>query len=99
MAEGDAAGLLTATVADQAYFNIQPGAGIEWCIHNIAHGANCTLYLTNGTTYIQMDTGTGAGAWINQTYFVSNTLYVAVKNTSGGNADFGCIGVITKATA
>jgi len=98
MAAGESAGLITATVANDTYFVIQPGAGIEWCIHNIAHSANCTLYLTNGTTYIQMDTGTGAGAWINQVFFISNTLYIAVKNTSGGNADFGAIGVITKST-
>lgn len=96
MAAGDAAVQLTATVANDAYFVIQPGSGIEWCVHTIAHSAACTLYITNGTTYIQIDTDTAAGAWINQTFFINNTIYLAVKNTSGSTADFASTGVITK---
>lgn len=96
MAAGDAAVQLTATIANDAYFNIQPGTGIEWCIHTIAHSAACTLYITNGTAYIQMDTDTTAGAWIDKTFFITNSIYLAVKNTSGSSADFAYTGVVTK---
>lgn len=95
MAAGDAVGLVQSRAASE-YMLVQPGSGSEYCIHNIVHAANCELYLTDGTNDVLFDTGSGNGGWIGQTFFVTYSRYLKVKNISAGAALFGYTGVQTK---
>lgn len=96
MAAGDAISHIESVTATTGIMAIQPGSGVEWCIHNIAVGEACTLCLTDGTNDVEIDTMTAPGGWINQVWFLTNTCYLRVKNTSASAAYFGYTGVVTK---
>jgi hypothetical protein len=97
MAVGDVTSAYSNDLADDGYMSIQPGAGVEWVIHNIYCGDDAEIYWFDGTNYLLFYTVTGAN-WITGIFsHVTNTIYIKVKNVSGGTADFGYDGVITKA--
>lgn len=97
MVAGDAVNGVSASVAAAGNYLIQPGAGIEWCIHNIFAGQNCDIYFVNGATEIKFDSMAATGAWIGQTYFLTNTYYLKIVNTHATVAGyFGYTGVQTK---
>lgn len=83
------------SVDASAYMDIKPGAGVEWCVHNIIAGAACELYISNGTNEVKFDTQIANSGWINQAWFLKNTVYLRVKNTSAGAAYFGYTGIIS----
>jgi hypothetical protein len=96
MAAGDAIDNIPAQVAASGSCDIKPGAGVEWCVHNIFCGQNCTLYFTDGTHDIAFDSMTAPGAWIGQTFFITSSYYLKITNTSASSGYFGWSGVQTK---
>jgi hypothetical protein len=83
-----------ASVANNAYLTMQPGAGAEWTIDSIATASvTCTLYMTDGSNDVIMDV---TGSWTNLNIRVTNTYYLRVKNTSGGTVYMGFSGWVSK---
>lgn len=96
MAAGDAIDGVSASVAASGNCVIQPGAGVEWCVHNVFCGQNCDVYFVNGSVEIKFDSMTAPGAWIGQTFFLTNSYYLKIVNTSASAGYYGWTGVQTK---
>jgi hypothetical protein len=100
MAAGDAVIPAASSIAAGAYLAIQPGAGVEWCVHNILAGlASCELSFYDGTNIIIIDTqgtSTTGNGWVNQVYFVNNSCYLRLKNNESTARLFSFTGVVTK---
>jgi len=84
------------SIAAAGFLAIQPGAGIEWVIHNIYHASKVELYFYDGTNSILVDSDTGNGRWSWEEFHVTNTKYLRVKNTDAAAQLVGFDGVITK---
>jgi len=69
------------SIAAGAYLDIQPGAGVEWVIHNIYHESDIQLELYDGTNSLIFDTDAGAGIYAKYAFHVKNTIRIRVKNT------------------
>jgi len=84
------------SVAAGAYLSIQPGAGVEWTIHNISVpiGTSAELYKYNGTNEILVDSNP-SGGWSGEFFHNTNSIYYRVKNTSASTAYFGYDGIIS----
>lgn len=95
MAAGDAKCALT-SVASGAYLDIQPSVGEEWAVHQLFHGAEAELYWSDGTNQILVASDTAEGAWLNNFFRCTNTLYLRIKNTNAGSKYQGYNGVQTK---
>jgi len=94
MALGDVQSTI-ASVANNSFLNVQPGAGVEWVIHNFHHAGGAELQFFDGTNFILLDTDTEGGVW-SGAFHVTNLVYYRVKNTSGGTVNLGYDGVQTK---
>lgn len=96
MAAGDAVCSDVTSISDTAYMTIQPGAGVEWVIHNISvpNDKAVELYYYNGTNEIKVDANTGG--WIGYFFHCNNTRYYRVKNVSGGAVYMAYDGMQTK---
>lgn len=86
----------TTSKDDDAYLDVQPGAGAEWVIHNIYYAGAAELYKYDGSNTILFDTTTAGGAHLNVQIHVNNTDYLRIRNVSGGAAIVGYDGIITK---
>lgn len=95
MAVGDVASGLS-SVAQDAYLDIQPGAGVEWVIHNIYHESNIQLEFYDGANSLVFDTATGAGVYAKFAFHMTNSIRVRVKNTAAAAKLIGYDGVVTK---
>ena len=95
MAVGDAVSGY-ASVANNGTTTIQPGASIEWLIHTLfsESGAQLTVQMTDGTDKT-VDVLAG-GSVHGLTWRLTNSIYMKIKNTSGGTVYIGYQGVITK---
>lgn len=98
MAIGDAVVVASTSVANNAYLTIQPGAGIEWVIHNVhvPNTAAIEMYMTDGTNDILTDKNTGG--WLGYFMHLTNAQYMKIKNVSGGSIYMKYDGIITKST-
>jgi hypothetical protein len=97
MARGDVISALT-SVASAGYLTIQPGAGVEWVIHNIYHEYDITVELYDGTNSLVFTTEQGAGAMAYYAFHLNNTRYLRVKNTHASLAKLiGYDGIVTSA--
>jgi len=76
--------------------DIQPGAGVEWVIHNIYHEAEVELYFADSTSDLLFDTDASYGAWTGMFFHVNETRYLTVKNTNAASKYIGYDGIITK---
>jgi len=83
------------SVADTASLTIQPGTGAEWLIKNIYFGGAVELYRTDGTNAIKIDADPSAGR-LSGSWLLTNGVYLALKNVSGGAAYLGYDGMVTK---
>lgn len=95
MAQGDVVAE-TASVANGAYMDIQPGAGAEWIIHNLYWAGAVELYKYDGTDTIKFSSDTAFGALMGTIINISNAHYLRIKNVSGGAIICGYDGVISK---
>lgn len=90
MAKGDAVGDLQSVNAD-AVLTIQPGAGIEWIIHNVYHADSVEIYLVEGANELLFDSDTAKGSWSAFFFHLTNSHYMKVKNTVNAIAMLGAI--------
>jgi len=87
---------LTASVAAQDFLAIQPGAGVEWVIHNVHHEAGAELHFYDGTNTIVVMTDAAGGSWTGLALHATNTKYYRIKNTDAAAKHLGYDGVQTK---
>jgi hypothetical protein len=83
------------SVADTAFLVFQPAGSSEIVLHNIyvPQGSAVELYWSNGTNDILIDSGTES---YNDFHFhCTNTVYIRVKNVSGGSIRLGGDGMYT----
>ena len=95
MAVGDVTSALS-SVANNAYLDIQPAAGVEWVVHNLYHKGSAELYISDGSNEIKVMADTSESGWLGYYLHCNNTLYYRIKNISGGAIYLGYDGVITK---
>jgi len=97
MASGDAVNGLS-SVAGSAYLSIQPGAGVEWIIHNILVPDGSTsgveVYAWTGATYILIATITSS--MLTHNFHITNTYYLKLKNLAAGALYLGYDGIVVK---
>lgn len=75
--------------------DILPPAGQEWEIHVMWHGADGKLKFGDGTSWIALEL-TGEGTEEQLKYSITDAFYLQLENTSGADAHFGYMGVVTK---
>lgn len=95
MAAGDVYSPAIATITS-GNFDMQPAAGVEVVIHNIAHSASANLIFTDGTNSIVIDTQTGAGSWASMFLHCTNTRFYRVTSVGSVSNIVGCDGMTTK---
>ena len=95
MAKGDAVASVSSVNA-AAIKTIQPGAGVEWIIHNIAHEAEVELYMVEGANKLLFDASATKGSWSAYFFHATDTVYLEVKNTNAGAKLIGYSGIVSK---
>jgi hypothetical protein len=75
---------------------IQPGAGIEWIIHNIYHDADVELRIVEGANKLLFDSSAVKGSWSGHFFHLTNTNFLEVKNTNAGAKLVGYDGIVSK---
>lgn len=95
MTKGDTVASLSSVNA-AATKTIQPGAGIEWIIHNIYHDAEVELYVVEGGNELLFDDAAAKGGWSAYFFHLTNTHYLKVKNTNAGTKLIGYDGIVSK---
>lgn len=95
MAAGDVFNQGVSTITSTP-FAIQPASGAEVVIHNITHSASATLQFYDGTSSIDVDTQTGAGAWMGMFLHCTNGKYYRVSSVGNASNNVCCDGVQTK---
>ena len=96
MAAGDVYNQGITPVALDAYFNIQPAAGVEVVIHNIGHSTDAVLEYFDGTTAVEIDAQIGKGSWMGMFLHCTNDKYYRVKNSNAATNNICCDGMTTK---
>ena len=96
MAAGDVKNGFQASLANDGTYDVQPGSGEEWVVHNLYAAGSFELYLKNSTNTILIDSMTGAGGFFGMCYHLTNTQYLQIKNKSGSAAHFAYDGIQTK---
>ena len=96
MAAGDRYQQGVTSVAQDAYFSIQPAVDTECVVHNISHSTDASLEFFDGTNYVTVDTQTGNGSWMGMFLHCTNSKYYRVKNINGSSNNMCCDGVQTK---
>jgi len=92
---GEAVGILSATAASGT-LDIKPPAGEEWIVHNVYHDGPATLYKTDGTNTVTIDTDTSGGVWSGFFFHVTNSHYLQVKNDDSSSKVLGYDGIRSK---
>lgn len=95
MAAGDVTSNI-ASVANNAYLDLQPAAGVEWCIHNISYAGAVEIYFYDGSNLLKVDSDTTFGGRFCMLYHCTNAKYYRVKNVSGSAMLISYDGVVTK---
>lgn len=92
---GDVFASISASVADDAYVDIQPASGHEARIHNIYWADDVTVEFYDGTNSVVFDSPTGAGCYGYFVFEVTNTYRIRVRNVSGSTQNIGYSGTYT----
>ena len=97
MAAGDAVIVGLTSETNNSSLTIQPGASIEWVIHNIhvPEGSAWELYRTDGTNPIKIDHDAAVGRY-NLQLHATNAQYYTLKNVSGATIFVAADGMVTK---
>ena len=96
MAAGDAYIVSPVSTADTAHLDLQPSAGVEVVVHNcyLPEGKKVEIYVYDGTdTILVMTTYTSL---FNVQFHCTNSVYVRMKNVSGGAIILSADGMTTK---
>jgi len=85
------------SIATTATLDAQPGAGVEWVIHNIWFEADVELQRYDGTNLAAVAQFIGPNfQWFTPAVHVTNTNYVRIKNLNGSSKVICYDGVVTK---
>ena len=95
MAKGDTVASVSSVNA-AATKTIQPGAGIEWIIHNLYHEAEVEIYVVESTNELLFDDAAAKGSLSAYFFHLTNTHYLKVKNTNAGAKLIGYDGIVSK---
>lgn len=95
MAKGDAVGNLQSINAGEV-LTLQPGAGIEWIIHNIYHEAEVELRVVEGANKLLFADAAVKGSWSAYFFHLTNTHYLEVKNTNAAAKLIAYDGIVSK---
>ena len=97
MTSGDAVNALS-SIGTGAYLTIQPGAGVEWIIHNLLVPDGSTsgveVYEFTGATSLLIATITSS--MLSHNFHLTNTYYLKMKNLSTGSVVLGYDGIVVK---
>lgn len=96
MAAGDVFNQGVTAVAQDAYFNMQPAAGVEVVVHNISHSTDAVLEYFDGTTAVVVSSHVGGGAWMGMFLHCTNSKYYRIKNTNAASNNICCDGMTSK---
>ncbi len=98
MAAGDVFQEGPTSINDAAHLDIQPGASVEWVIHNVyvPLGTEVEFYYYDGSITIKFDADDVDGTRYMVNWHATNGTYVRVKNISGGAAVLSADGIVTK---
>jgi len=95
MAIGDTVSSMSSVNA-AAVKTIQPGAGVEWIVHNIYHEAEAELKVVEGSNHLLFEASGGKGSWSAYFFHVTNTHYLEVKNTNAASKLISYDGIVSK---
>lgn len=96
MAAGDVSSALSPAVANNAFLDLQPAAGVEVVVHNIYYEGAVEFYFYNGVQDIKFDADATAGARLNVRHHCTTVNRIRIKNVSGGAQDISYDGMQTK---
>lgn len=97
MAVNDIVTVVPTSVAAGTSLTIQPGAGIEWLIKNLYYGGAVTIYRTDGTNSIAIDTDSSTGGRFDCCFLLTNDSYVKITNNGTSAIYISYDGLVTKA--
>lgn len=95
MAIGDVISEIS-SVNTTEYLTIQPGAGVEWDVHNIMFSDDVEIYFTDGSSSIKINSFADAGSWCGVPLHCTNSHYLTVKNVAATSTIIGYSGVVSK---
>lgn len=81
MAAGNMVGGTASVAATSGTYDIKPGVGAEWVIHNIYVAGAVTISVTDGTNTITLDAPSGQNSYLGIMTHVSNTYWIRISNT------------------
>ncbi len=98
MAAGDVFQEGPTSTTDDSWLDIQPGASVEWVIHNVYvdEGVAVEFEYFDGTNIILFDSDAVDGTRFMVNWHVTNSIRVRVKNVSGGTVYLAADGIVTK---
>ncbi len=96
MAAGDVANFGPTSTATGAYLDLQPSAGVEVVIHNIAYESSMELYYYDGTNQILVDTDSTGGSRLGLFLHCTNAKRYRIKNTDAASKFLSADGMTTK---
>lgn len=95
MSIGDVVGSM-AVIAATDIITLQPLSGDEWVVTNIYYADAVEFNYFDGTNSILFDSDDSAGARLNMTFHLTNSLYMRVKNATAGAVYIAYDGIKTK---
>ena len=95
MVKGDTVASVSSVNA-AATKTIQPGAGVEWIIHNIYFEAEVELRIVEGANKLLFYTSAAKGSLSAYFFHVTNAHYLEVTNTNAGAKLVGYDGIVSK---
>lgn len=98
MAAGDVFQEGPTSVASAGTLDIQPGAGVEWVIHNVyvPEGVSVDFQYYDGTNTITFDSDDVDGSRFNLNWHVTNGTRVRILNNDAGAQFLAADGIVTK---
>ncbi len=98
MAAGDVFHEGPTSTTDDGFLDIQPGAAVEWVIHNVyvPEGKAVEFEYFDGTNLILFDSDAVDGTRFMVNWHATNGTRVRIKNVSGGTIFLAADGIVTK---
>jgi hypothetical protein len=92
----------SATITAGSSYDIKPGSGVEWIIHNIIYGGttfNATIQvdiiLVDGATVTYFDRDTSQGGLLDFAFHLTNTHFIRVTNSGSVSVNVNWNGVVS----
>lgn len=92
----------SATVAAAGSYDIKPGAGVEWIIHNIIYGGSTynvsmqvDVLVVDGSTVTYYNRDNSQGGLTGYTWHLTNTHFIRVINSGSNSINVNWNGVVS----